>query len=745
MPKIEPGDGAAETARILRRGGIRYRSRPKLPGSPDFVAEGRLLVLCDGPFRRGLGHNAGRAGGPYKTSESVITQRVEACALKILAACAALSALLALSQSGAQLASPLAQEEAGTAPDEVLCNEGLVLVMRASGAACLRPATADRLGLEIIQRSERYGHADAPAVSDGALADLTGKPEKGSAQVKAHALVPAPDFKPAIQHPETGERLECVWEQCYAVSPSSETYAGLHGAQCSKHGKCFVVSDVPPPKEREPLVFLAYFKGEPIRTTIMVDPDRTGYWSTATKAELDELLPRLAGALGPEIHTHLIIGSDPYVLSGDEYDWLPAALGAGFENTRWRGSGLPVAGDDFDFHADQYEYKWHVRDGWFTAHNGLDGGKIHHQRYSSVPGSPTSLEFAAEFMDTMGFDNWAPYVGKVWGSGMIHGTVLDQTTDLKERYETTGPTVQQVTSFIQDARGDPELNPERMTDSVRHVRDNYGLYKDAIFDRFETDHIPLIAYNDGTGWISVGPVPDGLTGDFEGWSDYPIPKPAVSRTEAIERALEFAAADQVLSGPECGLSVQDRSAEDRPRHVYLDQVAGAPFWVVDMGACEVRHDLCHAGKIASREDLITMEESHAVVDARWDMTDGQLDDWVDDPSLCRQIWEDNTEIRITPAGWIDSAGMDKAPYVPYHQHIFNRAHEVNVDVFVDALDGQTAWFRENEEWDSDIRWRNSFFEDENVWFLEDGKVTFASKWPKGYIYETIWLTDEMIR
>ena len=742
MYKIEPGDGAAETARILRRGGVCYRSRPKLPGSPGFVVEGRLPVFCDGPFRRGLGTTPGAQAGPYKTSGYVISQRAPADWLKALAACAAVSVLLAVSQSGAQLASPLAQEEAGTAPDEVLCNEGLVLVIRASGAACLRPATADRLGLEIILRSERHGHADAPAVSDGALADSDAAEP---VEIKAHALVPAPDFKPAIQHPGTGERLECVWEQCYAVSPSSETYAGLHGAQCSRHGKCFVVSDVPPPKEREPLVFLAYFKGEPIRTTIMVDPDRTGYWSTATKAELDELLPKIAGALGPEIHTHLIIGSDPYVLSGDEYDWLPAALGAGFENTRWRGSGLPVAGDDFDFHADQYEYKWHVRDGWFTAHNGLDGGKIHHQRYSSVPGSPTSLEFAAEFMDTMGFDNWAPYVGKVWGSGMIHGTVLDQTADLKERYETTGPTVQQVTSFIQDARGDPELNPERMTDSVRHVRDNYGLYKDAIFDRFETDHIPLIAYNDGTGWISVGPVPDGLTGDFEGWSDYPIPKPAVSRTEAIERALEFAAADPVLSGPECALSVQDRSAENRPRYVYLDQVAGAPFWVVDMGACEVRHDLCHAGDIASREDLLTMEESRAIVDAQWDMTDGQLDDWVDDPSLCRQIWEDKTEIRITPAGWIDSAGMGKAPYMPYHHSIFNHAHEVNVDVFVDALDGQTAWFRENEEWDSDIRWRNSFFEDENVWFLEDGKVTFASKWPKGYIYETVWLTDELMR
>ena len=707
-------------------------------------------MLCDGPFRRGLGHNAGRAGGPYKTSESVITQRVEACALKILAACAALSALLALSQSGAQLASPLAQEEAGTAPDEVLCNEGLVLVMRASGAACLRPATADRLGLETVARPER--HADAPAVSDGALADLAGQPENNSAQVRAHALVPAPDFKPAIQHPETGERLECVWEQCYAVSPSSETYAGLHGAQCSKHGKCFVVSDVPPPKEREPLVFFSSFRGEPIRTTIMVDPDRTGYWSTATKAELDELLPRLAGSLYQSLIAHTIADLEPAVRAPDGTR-IWAAIGAGFENARWQDQWQTVAGDDFDFTSERYDYLWSSNKGWFTAHNGLDGGKIEHQSYTPVPGSPTGKEFAAEFMDTMGFDGWSIYVGKVWSSGLIHGTVLDQTTDLLELYKTTGPTVQQVSSFIQDARGDPELDPEKMTNSVWHIRNNYGTYRDAIFDRFEPDHIPLTAYNEGAGWISVGPVPDGMAGTFEGWSDYPIPKPAVSRTEAIERALEFAADDPVLSGPECGLSVQDRSVEDRPRYVYLDQVAGAPFWVVDMGACEVLRDLCHDDIVFS-QDLLSMEEENAVIEeakarGQWNLNlvydPERWNTWGADSDQCRIILEKVTGLKINAFGRINSSAMDKAPYMPYHQHVFNRVHEINVDVFVDALDGQTAWFRENEEWDSDIRWRNSFFEDENVWFLEDGKVTFASEWPKGYIYETVWLTDEMMR
>ena len=42
-----------DMARILRRSGIRYRSQPKLPGSPDFIVKGRLLVFCDGSFWHG--------------------------------------------------------------------------------------------------------------------------------------------------------------------------------------------------------------------------------------------------------------------------------------------------------------------------------------------------------------------------------------------------------------------------------------------------------------------------------------------------------------------------------------------------------------------------------------------------------------------------------------------------------------------------------------------------------------------
>lgn len=42
-----------EMAKILRRGGMRYRSQPRLPGSPDFIVEGRLLVFCDGSFWHG--------------------------------------------------------------------------------------------------------------------------------------------------------------------------------------------------------------------------------------------------------------------------------------------------------------------------------------------------------------------------------------------------------------------------------------------------------------------------------------------------------------------------------------------------------------------------------------------------------------------------------------------------------------------------------------------------------------------
>jgi len=57
------------------------------------------------PAGAGSRHNAGCAGRPYKTSEYVVSQRVQTCALKILAACAAASELLAFSQSGASFAS----------------------------------------------------------------------------------------------------------------------------------------------------------------------------------------------------------------------------------------------------------------------------------------------------------------------------------------------------------------------------------------------------------------------------------------------------------------------------------------------------------------------------------------------------------------------------------------------------------------------------------------------------------------
>jgi len=42
-----------EMARILRANRLRYRSQPKLYGSPDFIVEGRLLLFCDGSFWHG--------------------------------------------------------------------------------------------------------------------------------------------------------------------------------------------------------------------------------------------------------------------------------------------------------------------------------------------------------------------------------------------------------------------------------------------------------------------------------------------------------------------------------------------------------------------------------------------------------------------------------------------------------------------------------------------------------------------
>ena len=42
-----------ETAKMLRRAKIKYRSHPKMYGSPDFIVEGRLLLFCDGSFWHG--------------------------------------------------------------------------------------------------------------------------------------------------------------------------------------------------------------------------------------------------------------------------------------------------------------------------------------------------------------------------------------------------------------------------------------------------------------------------------------------------------------------------------------------------------------------------------------------------------------------------------------------------------------------------------------------------------------------
>ena len=42
-----------DTAKMLRRAKIKYRSHPKMYGSPDFLVEGRLLLFCDGSFWHG--------------------------------------------------------------------------------------------------------------------------------------------------------------------------------------------------------------------------------------------------------------------------------------------------------------------------------------------------------------------------------------------------------------------------------------------------------------------------------------------------------------------------------------------------------------------------------------------------------------------------------------------------------------------------------------------------------------------
>jgi len=42
-----------DTAKMLRRAKIHYRSHPEAYGSPDFLVEGRLYLFCDGSFWHG--------------------------------------------------------------------------------------------------------------------------------------------------------------------------------------------------------------------------------------------------------------------------------------------------------------------------------------------------------------------------------------------------------------------------------------------------------------------------------------------------------------------------------------------------------------------------------------------------------------------------------------------------------------------------------------------------------------------
>ena len=72
--------------------------------------------------------------------------------MNALAASVILVSLLALQQAHAQYDPPSAQVRSGVSPEDVCCNEGLFLVIRDSGdPACVREATAERLGLEPLR------------------------------------------------------------------------------------------------------------------------------------------------------------------------------------------------------------------------------------------------------------------------------------------------------------------------------------------------------------------------------------------------------------------------------------------------------------------------------------------------------------------------------------------------------------------------------------------------------------------
>ena len=193
---------------------------------------------------------------------------------------------------------PPAQLRAGVAPGEVECGADLVLAVWAGRPVCVREQTATRLGLDVVERPARATAGDAPAFSDAA------EHEAQVAEIRPHILVPVSEEK-------------------------------------DREPKILV----PPPDRRVPVESMTLFNGEPRRVTIMMDPDRTGYWPPFTKDETDEIVGRFMSILGEDLDYFTV------------------------QNVRDPNSSFVEVTDDFDYLGDIYKFYYFTHDALFTAGN----------------------------------------------------------------------------------------------------------------------------------------------------------------------------------------------------------------------------------------------------------------------------------------------------------------------------------------------------------------------------------------
>ena len=596
---------------------------------------------------------------------------------------------------------------------------------------CFAIVISKRIGSESLKSLAKLGALAATAAL--ALLALSAYAETPAAQLRAGV---APDEVecsadlvlavwaggPACVREQTVVRLglELVERPLRAADAPSFSDAAAHETQVAEIRPHVLVPvseveirepekiPVPPPERRVPVESISVFKGDPYRITIMMDPDRTGYLMPMTKAEIDELVKKFVAILG------------------ETMDYTAV------QNIRDPDSSFVEVTEDFDFLGDIYKFYYFTDDALFTTVNTIHdpnppqlrqsyAGIIHYVRYFSPLSSADHTEVITRFMDEMGFDGWTVYdpYGKgprstqyIYEYYLFRGTHLDELNmSSLDRVRNLGPSADLVKLL-------PEVESGQI--SVDYVRANYENYEDKILAMVESWPFPRKIEHDGYGsmrfWFDGGSVIIG----FDGWSSDPVPDPIISRKDAVELAVEFARTDETLSGPQCGLDIPNRSVEDEPRYIHLTSVGGMPFWKVLMGACDTRY--------TAHELKNDPTVNH------------QFGEFLGDYSL--DVDEGRKTVKLDQDGRFDLTSIGLAPLDKHEQNELDYIHDIDVAVYVDAINGKNLWFSEVGKYDysSKLNYQTSL-KDQNVWFLEDRQVVFAEDWPKGYLEETYLLME----